>query len=196
MQEPYSNCQVLIEESEYIEKNLNQEKSMCREFDGHVYSVGDGFCYEGIIQNNGSKYHFVIDCGSQEPKKSKQKKGDLSYQIDCNTRLKEISDEIVNNGKHINLFVLTHLHFDHYNGMKILFNSGIPDTIIMPYLYPEERLYLIMKNDLDKEDIDFLTSPYDRTLDLAKERNPNAELILIRGNIYDDEINKDEINQD
>lgn len=169
---------------------------MYTKFDGYVYSVGDGFCYEGIIRNNHSKYHFVIDCGSQEPKKSKQKKGELSYQIDCNTRLKEISDEIVNNDKHIDLFILTHLHIDHYNGMKILFNSGIPDTIIMPYLYPEERLYLIMKNDLDEEDIDFLTSPYDRILELAKKKNPNAKLILIRGNIYDDEINPDEINPD
>lgn len=36
---------------------------MCILFKGKVYSVGDGFCYEGLIKEN--SYHFVIDCGSK-----------------------------------------------------------------------------------------------------------------------------------
>ena len=156
---------------------------MCESFYGKVYIVGDGFCYEGIIiSKNNSKYHFIIDCGSQAPKNNAQRVGELSSKKDCDIRLQEVSKEIINHEKHINLFVLTHLHVDHYNGMKTLFNSGIPDVIIMPYLYPEERLFLIINSDIDREESDFLTMPYTTILRLAKEKNPDAKLILIRGN--------------
>lgn len=165
------------------------------DFNGNVYSVGDGFCYEGIIfnYNNGrSEYHFVIDCGSQAPNKKCCKKGMLSKQADCNNRLQEISMQITSNSNTIDLFILTHLHKDHFNGMKVLFNNAIPNTIIMPYLYPEERLYYIVSDDnnndnnLDDEDIEFLSDPYNNILSLAQEKNPNARLILVRGNSYAD----------
>lgn len=160
---------------------------MCTDFWGKVYSVGDGFCYEGIINNSSSRrFHFIVDCGSQAPQKTKQRVGELSTQYECNDRLKEIAREIVKNHNHIDLFILTHLHKDHYNGMKFLFSKGIVNTVIMPYLYPAERLYLIMNSDME-EDIEFLASPYDTTLRLVKENNPNAKLILIRGNNYDEE---------
>lgn len=169
---------------------------MDEKFRGKVYSVGDGFCYEGITQSeNNGKYHFVIDCGSQAPKKKILKKGELTNSAECDERLKEISVEILNNDKHINLFVLTHLHVDHYNGMKYLFSSGIPDTIIMPYLYPEERLYIIISNNMDEEDRNFFANPYSITLQLAREKNPDAKLVLIRGNWQDEnEDNQDEVN--
>lgn len=156
---------------------------MCESFCGKVYSVGDGFCYEGmIISKNNIKYHFIIDCGSQAPKNNAQRVGELSSKKDCDIRLQEVSKEIINHEEHINLFVLTHLHVDHYNGMRTLFNSGIPDVIIMPYLYPEERLFLIINSDMDREESVFLTMPYTTILRLAKEKNPDAKLILIRGN--------------
>ena len=161
-------------------------------FKGRVYSVGDGFCYEGIIKENTSNsYHFVIDCGSQAPKNRKQKVGELSSTTECNSRLKEITDEIVSNGDHIDLFILTHLHVDHYNGIKMLFQSGIPDMIIMPYLYPEERLCLIINNDMDDDDSLFLADPYTTVLNLAKESNPDAKLILFRGNV--DNVDDDDL---
>lgn len=165
---------------------------MCR-FCGKVYSVGDGFCYEGmIISNNNCKYHFIIDCGSQAPKNNTQRVGELSNKKDCDIRLQEISKEIIYHEEHINLFILTHLHVDHYNGMKTLFNYGIPDVIIMPYLYPEERLCLIINSDMDSEESEFLAMPYTTILELAKEKNPDAKLILIRGNSNsDDEIKLD-----
>ena len=166
---------------------------MYTEFRGRVYSVGDGFCYEGmIIVEKYSKYHFVIDCGSQAPKNKNQKIGKLSNQQECKERLKRISRKIVEQDEHINLLILTHLHVDHCNGVQYLLNKGIPDTIIMPYLYPEERLCLIINNDMDEEELEFMAMPYTRILNLAKEKNPNAKLILIRGN--DDSNN--EINLD
>lgn len=161
---------------------------MYTDFFGKVYSVGDGFCYEGRIKGeNGSKFHFVIDCGSQAPKNRKQRVGQLSCKKDCDIRLEQISDEIINHDACIDLFVLTHLHSDHYNGMKSLFRTGIPDTIIMPYLYPEERLCLIVNNDSTGEEAEFLAMPYTRILDLARENNPNVKLFLVRGNKEDND---------
>lgn len=154
-------------------------------FMGNVYSVGDGFCYEGMIQNDqGSDYHFVIDCGSEMPKRKAQRKGSLSTNAECSLRLREITDEIAGHDKHIDLFILTHFHEDHYNGYKELFNKTSIDKVIMPYLYPEERLCVMINDDMDinGNDIEFLVNPYTTVLNLLRENNPEAELILVRGN--------------
>ena len=151
-------------------------------FKGRAYSVGDGFCYEGIIENRDNNYHFVIDCGSQSPYHDEQKKGKLKNTTESTERLQEITDEIKRNGK-INLFILTHLHKDHYNGIKYLFDKEMPDTIIMPYLYPEERMCLISDDTYDEYD-EFLARPYYEILELAEKRGKTVELILVRGNNY------------
>lgn len=151
-------------------------------FRGQAYSVGDGFCYEGIIKNEcNNKYHFVIDCGNKTPVCRKKWKGKLSKK-DCDNRLDEITDGIALNGNHIDLFILTHLHEDHYSGYEKLFNKTSIDLIIMPYLYPEERLYLIMDERLDDDDAIFLANPYSTILDMAMSRNDDVKLVLIRGN--------------
>lgn len=154
---------------------------MCVNFEGKVYSVGDGFCYEGKIQNRKGEYHFLIDCGSNAPRKKKQKRGNLSSQKECNNRLDEITDEVASQNNHINLFILTHLHEDHFNGYKLLFSKTKIDTIIMPYLYPEERLCFMMDEDFNVEDYVFLSRPYFEVLRWARERNSEVRLVLIRG---------------
>lgn len=157
------------------------EKIMQTNFRGKVYSVGDGFCYEGTIKKNEDKYHFVIDCGSQAPKRGAQKNGELSTQKECKKRLDQITNEISHRNHNINLFILTHLHEDHFNGYKLLFDKTEINTIIMPYLYPEERLCLMIGDDFGIKDYAFLSKPYYEVLELAKKRNPEVELVLIRG---------------
>lgn len=148
-------------------------------FSGNVYSVGDGFCYEGRILN---KYHFVIDCGSEVPRNRKQRKGKLSDRNGCSMRIKKITDEIAGYDEHIDLFILTHFHEDHYNGYKELFAKTKIDRVIIPYLYPEERLCLIVNSDMSDDNVEFLINPYATILNLCRENNPDAELILVRGN--------------
>ena len=162
---------------------------MCTYYIGKVYSVGDGLCYEGQIKNQfNSKYHFVLDCGNKTPTCRTKWNGKLS-QTECDNRLDEITDEIALNESHINLFILTHFHYDHYSGYKKLFKKTKIDTIIMPYLYPEERLCLIVNNEND--DDTFLANPYSEILNQARENNDNVKLILIRGNDNGEYYQKD-----
>lgn len=159
-------------------------------FKGNAYSVGDGFCYEGMIRNNQrNDYHFVIDCGSEAPKYKAQRKGALSTKADCALRLEAITDAIAGHDKHIDLFILTHFHEDHYNGYKELFAKTRIDKVIMPYLYPEERLCVMINDDMDMDgsDVEFLVNPYATVLNICREKNPKAELILVRGNSNDQE---------
>ena len=170
---------------------------MCVYFCGKAYSVGDGFCYEGIIHDESSsdKYHFVIDCGNKVPTCRNKWKTKLSSKSDCETRIEEITDEIASKCNHINLFIMTHFHEDHYSGYEKLFNKTDIDTIIMPYLYPEERLCLIInRDDLSDDDAVFLANPYKTIMNLSEEKNSNVKLILIRGNESLDSINQDDTN--
>lgn len=165
---------------------------MCVSFCGKAYSVGDGFCYEGIIYSKSSsdQYHFVIDCGNKVPTCKNKWKTKLSSKPDCENRIEEITDEIASHNN-IDLFILTHFHEDHYSGYEKLFRKSKIDTIIMPYLYPEERLCLIINSDLDGDEAIFLTNPYSTILNMARENNPGVKMVLIRGS-GDDNINQDD----
>ena len=146
-------------------------------FIGKNYSVGDGFCYEGLVYSNKKKYHFVIDCGSKIPSKIPKLKKFFHNKNDCDSRLIEISKEIRGKGQ-LDLFVLTHLHEDHYNGIQFLFENNIPKTVIMPYLYPEERLFLILNTPpSDSDTLAFLANPYGTVSDLTEGK---SEVILLR----------------
>lgn len=114
------------------------------EFTGKAYSVGDGFCYEGMIEAGENKrFHFVTDCGSQTPRNYWQKKGQFTDESECEDRLRVITDEIAAKeeaDEMADLLILTHLHADHYNGLKRLLKKRKFKTIVMPYRYPAERL--------------------------------------------------------
>lgn len=163
-------------------------------FNGKVYSVGNGFCYEGLIGIE-NQYHFVIDCGSI-PSSKKKKTKQLVNSAMCELRLEEITEEIANNGKWIDLFVLSHLHQDHYNGYLKLFSKTKVDTIIMPYLYPEERLCILINSDMNEEEALFYANPYQRILEAARENYPEARLVLVRGNKVEQEFEIEHIDSD
>lgn len=67
------------------------------------------------------------------PKRNAQRKGQLSSQADCCSRLEEITDRIARHDNHIALFILTYFHADHYNGFEKLINKTNIDKVIMPY---------------------------------------------------------------
>lgn len=165
---------------------------MQADFTGKVYSVGDGLCYEGRWRSERDKrYHMVIDCGNRIPTCRKKWKGKLSTQMECNERLQIVTDEIALHDHRLDLFILTHLHMDHYSGYRYLFRETWIETIIMPYLYPEERLCLIVANELEEEERRFMARPYSEILRQARERNPNVRLVLVRGNGRLPEQNQD-----
>lgn len=129
-----------------------------------------------IRNDQGNAYHFVIDCGCEVPKHKAQRKGQLSTKTDCSFRLEEITDRIARHDEHIDLFILTHFHTDHYNGYKELLAKTRIDKVIMPYLYPEERLCVMINDDMDMygDDVEFLINPYAAVVNLCRENNPDA----------------------
>ena len=45
----------------------------------------------------------------------------------------------------INLLVLSHLHADHVSGLDALLAKTVVDTVMLPYLSPEERLVVALE---------------------------------------------------
>jgi len=92
------------------------------------HNVGQGLFYSlQIWIENPSPVNVIYDCGSFN-------------EMHLNTAIREFS-ELAGNTLH--LLILSHLHYDHISGLETLLNSfekkGI---VILPYLYPIERLLL------------------------------------------------------
>ncbi len=129
------------------------------------HPVGQGLFYTGAI----NKIQFVFDLGSEK----------ISL---INKRI----DEYFNNRSHIHLLIISHLHFDHVSGLKQLKDRGIKvDKVILPYLYPIERLIIYSSSPDRSWYIDFLENPTEYLSVMAKE------IIYIRRDdidLYSDDI--------
>lgn len=93
------------------------------------YPVGQGLFYAGQLEYRHciGRYTFIFDCGGEE---NYIKKAALKFRYETN---------------HVNLCVISHLHKDHYNGLRYLKEAGISfDKIILPYL-PEDYRYRDLK---------------------------------------------------
>jgi glyoxylase-like metal-dependent hydrolase (beta-lactamase superfamily II) len=109
--------------------------------DSHFYPVGQGLFFHGRIAEQSRAFSYVFDCGAQ------QRGQRLSRHIgDCRKV----------NGSHVNLLVLSHLHWDHVSGLPGLLEKTEIERAVIPYLYPAERLYLA---SLSGTDIGFQDDP-------------------------------------
>ena|GEM_PF-2133340 len=136
------------------------------------HAVGQGlFCsnFLNFMDSNNRNFPFVFiyDCGSFS-------EGLLEE------RVKEFvqtwwdkSDNEKN--RRIDLFVLSHLHIDHYSGLKYLFKEGLKiDVIVLPYLNPWERLLVLIEEleevdgDISKEDVRLILQPEEYLLENGK----------------------------
>lgn len=79
------------------------------------HSVGQGLFYSGHLY--GDSYNFVYDCGSSSNSKH------INFAIDNLTA-----------SKVIDFVVISHLHADHFSGLKRLFGKYIIRKIYLPYL--------------------------------------------------------------
>lgn len=82
-------------------------------------NVGHGNCTAILIESGTSYRLWMVDCGTTYYVKSSH----LENIDDC---FAEIAKKlgVVKSQLHISLFMLTHLHNDHYNGIEMLFNHG------------------------------------------------------------------------
>jgi len=118
----------------------------------------------------------VFDCG-MDLLKSETKRAFLQERV---------RDYVASLGEHdkVHLLILSHLHEDHTSGLDYLLSLCKVDTVIMPYITPQERLFIALeKPDYDLEYYSFLADPVRWLL----ERNVK-NIILLEGN---DEIKEE-----
>lgn len=93
--------------------------------------VGQGLFAHGYLQRDGEKSRFVwvYDCGTSSPFSSLQNRIDLFANF--------------LGGGEIDLLILSHYDQDHVNGVVELVRNSRVRTLVIPYLYPAQRLILM-----------------------------------------------------
>lgn len=108
------------------------------------HPVGQGLFYTGALCNG--QYNFVYDCGSETS-------GDfLKNEIEAYANFLKNQDN-----KKIDFVLLSHLHRDHINGLRLLTSKCVIKAIYLPYLTQDiELMRLVLANEifLNKYDYD------------------------------------------
>lgn len=112
----------------------------------HV-NVGHGNCSLILIQREEEKHLWMVDCSVREmPNKAIHQwvchKDELENTLN---HIKSIAGFKDSEKPHIDHFLLTHMHYDHYNGMKYLIDQGYVDSktvfyINLHYQWPSRHL--------------------------------------------------------
>ncbi len=137
------------------------------------HNVGQGLFYSGEINFESNKikkrFLFVYDCGSE-------KKAKIDYEI---TRFKNSIEE----KRVIDLFVLSHFHADHVNGLDNLFNNFTVKRVIIPYFNLTERLIVSLQS-INQEAwyYSFLSNPFKFFI----ERGVEEIIVINRGGGFDE----------
>ncbi|MBF0410958.1 MAG: MBL fold metallo-hydrolase [Candidatus Riflebacteria bacterium] len=131
------------------------------------HSVGQGLFYSSSLSStaNNLSINIIFDCGSEN--------------------VKQIDDQVyAYNNTIIDVLTISHLHYDHVSGLESLLRKNKVNTVILPYLFPEERLLFMMCNSKrPKWYLDFLNNPYSYLVNKG-----NVEKVVI--------INGDDENSD
>lgn len=95
--------------------------------DFRFHPVGHGLFYSGVINSSGMKgnpFTFVYDCGGTK----------------VADRFEEFWTPYRGAGRSLDLLVISHFHFDHIKGVPNLIKTTKPRSVVLPYLYPEEKI--------------------------------------------------------
>lgn len=117
------------------------------------HPVGQGLFYSGLLsrgqRDGGGTFSFVYDCGTLSPREF------LHREIDD---LKLLLPSAVPRGRRrLDLFVVSHLHDDHVNGLERLLDGLEVGTVVIPYT--DEATMLLARAESSYED-PFLASFY------------------------------------
>lgn len=122
------------------------------------HSVGQGLFYSSSLSNGNMTANIVFDCGSDN--------------IDS---INGEVEEYVQTVQEIDLLIISHLHYDHVSGLDELLKNVKVKTVVLPYLFPFERLLLQFVNGTKLQwYIDFLENPYT----WLKEKNIEKIIII------------------
>jgi len=133
------------------------------------HSVGQGLFYTGRLQTDKIDFNFVYDCGSDNRA----------------PRIKSINNytESVPKDQKIDLLVISHLHTDHYNGIKQLLKNRGAKLVILPFALPWERMVIKLTGKRSAWSDSFLENPATFLIEengvdeviYIDNSNPNAE---------------------
>jgi len=104
------------------------------------HAIGQGLFYSCILRSQYNCFSCVYDCGS------KTNINILYSEIDKFIDMLPKSRDN-NKKKCLDLLVLSHLDYDHINGLEYLLQKLHIETIILPYLTPEELLVLFANSN-------------------------------------------------
>jgi hypothetical protein len=120
--------------------------------------AGQGAFYTGYFSEHMCDSHFsvVYDCGTSTSEKEYIRKAIWKFKA----RL------LVEHNNQLDLLMISHFDDDHINEIKTLIeNLSKCETIVLPYLYPEERLLVYLaqvtkKKSISQDYVEFLSDPY------------------------------------
>ncbi len=133
-------------------------------YEQKFHPIGQGLFYSSSLYlNDNISANVIFDCGSE------------------NTKLleKEIKGF---NRSNIDVLIISHLHFDHISGLDFLLKNRKVNTVVLPYLFPKERILIQSLNyNRPKWYNEFLFNPYS----YLNEKENVGNVVIINGS--DDE---------
>jgi len=138
-------------------------------YEQKFHSVGQGLFYSSSLHlNNNISVNVIFDCGSENLKL-------ISKQIDNYPK------------KDIDILIISHLHYDHVSGLNYLLQNRRVNTVVLPYLFPIDRLLLRIANFNKPEWYNtFLSNPYSY---LSENENINR-VVIINGDNEENEYSE------
>lgn len=94
------------------------------------WPVGHGFFHTAKIKNSNFDLNYVYDCGGDDL---------ITIEKSIDDYCKDFA------AKKIDLFVISHFHRDHINGIPHLLNSIDVDKIVTPFLNDEEKIISLIE---------------------------------------------------
>jgi len=129
-------------------------------YEQKFHSIGQGLFYSSSLHlNNSISANIIFDCGSEN--------------------IKLINREINKfNNNFIDILIISHLHFDHISGLDHLLKNRKVNTVVLPYLFPQERILIQSLNHNKPEWYNvFLSNPYS----YLNEKENIENVIIIDG---------------
>jgi len=124
-------------------------------FNSRFHGIGQGLFYSLQVNN----FNMVYDCGSET-------KGE---------QIKRAIESEDFSAKQIKLFVISHSHNDHINGIKVLQKNGVTvEEFVMSYFSAEVRYFFYDEND-GENNLDFIIDP----VAYLRELFPNCRISFI-----------------
>jgi len=135
-------------------------------YEQKFHSIGQGLFYSSSLHlDDNISANVIFDCGS----------GNLEL-------IKNKIDKYGNND--IDILIISHLHYDHISGLEYLLNDRKVNTVILPYLFPKERMLLQLLNYKKPEWYNtFLSNPYS----YLNENKNVKKVIIINGDSENNE---------